>query len=164
MSQDIQKVVLHNILLKIRAEILHLFVFMIVVAAILNLTSRSHQRSSSFRLRWITSHNILLKRRAEILRLFVFMVVLAATLNLTSRGDQRSSSFRLRWILNIRCPQLTPCQISKTCHQVQDCSEFPPRYNLYFHSYLNNTDQLHNCSTNFRFVTMKTYVRGECFC
>ena len=71
---------------------------------------------------------------------------------------------RLRWILNIRCPQLTPCLISKTCHQVHDCDEFPPRYDQYFHSYSNNTVQLHNCTTNFLFVTMVTDVRGECFC
>ena len=52
----------------------------------------------------------------------------------------------------------------KTCHQVHDCDEFPPRYNQYFHSYSNNTAQLHNCTTNFLFVTMVTDVRGECFC
>ena len=26
----------------------------------------------------------------------------------------------LRWILKIHCPYITPCQISKTCHQVHD--------------------------------------------
>ena len=53
MSQSIQKVILHNILLQKRAEILHLFVFMVVLAAILNLTSRGDQRSRPFCLRWI---------------------------------------------------------------------------------------------------------------
>ena len=37
MSQNIQKVALHNILLQKRADILHLFVFMVVFVAILNL-------------------------------------------------------------------------------------------------------------------------------
>ena len=69
-----------------------------------------------------------LKKRAEILHLFVFKVVLAAILNLTSRGHQRSRPFCLRWILKTHCPYLTPCKISKTCHQVHKCYEFRPRY------------------------------------
>ena len=44
MLQNIQKVVLHNILPQKRAEILHLYVFMVVLVAILNLTFRGHQR------------------------------------------------------------------------------------------------------------------------
>ena len=122
MSQNIQKVVLHNILPKIRAEILHVFVFMVVLAAIFNLTL------------------------------------------IRPRGHQRSRSFYLQWFLKTHYPQLTPCQISKTCHHVHDCDEFPPRYNYYFHNYSNNTAQLHNCTTNFLYVTMATDVPGEYYC
>ena len=57
MSQNIQKVVLDNILLQRRAEILHLLVFVVVLAAILNLTSKGHQRSRPFCLRWNLKHN-----------------------------------------------------------------------------------------------------------
>ena len=72
----------------------------------------------------VVLHNILLQKRGEILHLFVFMVVLAAIMNLTSTGQQRSRPFCLQWILKTRCPYLTPCQISKTCHQVHDCSKY----------------------------------------
>ena len=82
-------------------------------------------------------HNILLQKLAEILHLFVFMVVLAAILNFTSRGHQRLQPFCLRWILETQCPDLTSRQISKTCHQVHDCSKYwgiphsPPLCEIY---------------------------------
>ena len=60
----------------------------------------------------VVLHNILLQKRADILHLFVFIVVLAAILNLLAMDFET------------HCPYLTPCQVSKTCHQVQDCSKY----------------------------------------
>ena len=52
----------------------------------------------------------------------------AAILDFAQTGHRRSSSICLRWFLKTLCPHLTPCQITKTSHQVHDHPEFPLSY------------------------------------
>ena len=52
----------------------------------------------------------------------LFMV--GAILHFAQKSHRKSSSVYLRWFLKTLCPYLTPCQSTKTSHQVHDHSEF----------------------------------------
>ena len=56
----------------------------------------------------------------------------AAILDFAQTGHRRSSSICLRWFLKTLCPHLTPCQITKTSHQVHDHPDFPLSYLFVF--------------------------------
>ena len=62
-------------------------------------------------------HLILVAKLADI---WDFHVPVAAILDCSRSGHQGDTPTCLRWFLETLYPYLSPCQISKTCHQVHD--------------------------------------------
>ena len=82
-------------------EILHMIVFMVVLVAILNLTSRGHQRSRPFCLRWILKHNAHTYR-------------FGGHFKFSSEVNVGCTHIVLRWIFETYLSYPTPYQLFKT--------------------------------------------------